>query len=87
MQDLEYRVVPFIGHIRGGYFSQENATTVANELEKLINEGSRNGWEFYRIDPVQIQVNPGCLGGLMGQKEAYIRFDQLIFRRQKGTAR
>ncbi len=83
MPDFEYRVIPFIGNIRGGMFSQENATTVANQLEKLINEGARNGYELYRIDPVQIQVNPGCLGGLLGQKEAYIRFDQVIFRRQK----
>ncbi len=85
MPDFEYRVIPFIGNIRGGFFSQENATTVANQLEKLINEGARNGYEFYRIDPVQIQVNPGCLGGLLGQKEAYIRFDQVIFRRPKGS--
>ena len=54
-------------------------------MEKLINEGASNGYEMYRIDPVQIQVNPGCLGGLMGQKEAYIRFDQVIFRRPKGS--
>ncbi|HET8579742.1 MAG TPA: hypothetical protein VFL31_01985 [Nitrospiraceae bacterium] len=85
MPDLEYRVIPFIGVIRGGFFSQENATTVANQLEKLINEGSQQGWEFFRIDPVQIHVSPGCLGSLFGQKEAYIRFDQVIFKRTKGS--
>ncbi len=85
MPDFEYRVIPFIGTIRTGFFSQENAATVANQLEKLVNEGAQNNWEFYRIDPVQIHVSPGCLGGLMGQKEAYIRFDQLIFRRTKGS--
>jgi len=39
------------------------------------------GWEFYRIDSVQIQVSPGCLASLLGAKATYINFDQAIFRR------
>jgi len=88
MPEFEYYVMPFIGTVRTNFFNQENATAVAAQLEEFINEGAQKGWEFFRIDPVQIHVRPGCLGfwGL-GQKEAYIRFDQVIFRRPKESGR
>ncbi len=78
----EYNVVPFIGRIRGGKFDERSAAAVAEQLEAVITEHATDGWEFYRIDQVQIEVKPGCLGGLLGQKAAYVLFDEVVFRRE-----
>jgi hypothetical protein len=81
MATHSYLVVPFIGVIRGGTFSKENAQTVSGQLQAVIDGQLRQGWEFYSIEKVGIEVQPGCLGGLLGQKTAYINFDQIVFRR------
>lgn len=81
MSAYSYVVVPFIGVIRGGTFSKENARTVSSQLQSVIEEHVRQGWEFYSVEKVGIEVQPGCLGGLLGQKTAYINFDQVVFRR------
>lgn len=78
----EYHVVPFIGQIRGGVFSKDNAETVSAQLSDVIAAVSRQGWEFYRIDQVQINYKPGCLGFIFGSRSAVVSFDQVIFRRR-----
>lgn len=70
-----YKVVPFIGRSRGSL----SASDVAQQLEIAINEQASAGWEFLQISDVNIEVQPGCLGGLLGAKVEYARFDQLIF--------
>jgi hypothetical protein len=81
MTAYRYQVVPFIGVIRGGTFTKENAQTVSSQLQEVIDAQVRQGWEFYSVEKVAIEVQPGCLGGLLGQKTSYINFDQVIFRR------
>ena len=85
MSTYTYKVVPFIGTLKSGVFNVENAEKVSNQLQELIDNYSRQGWEFYRIDPVQIQIQPGCLAGLLGQRVSWINFDQVIFRRPVGA--
>ena len=77
MSTYQYKVVPFIGQMK----AKDTAQTVAQQLEGLINSVVQQGWEFYRIDAVQIQVSPGCLASLLGAKATYMNFDQVIFRR------
>jgi hypothetical protein len=81
MEAYVYRVVPFIGHIKSG--EKDGAHKVAAQLQQVINEGAGQGWEFYRIDRVQIAVRPGCLASLLGAQTSYIGFDQIVFRRPK----
>jgi hypothetical protein len=81
MPNYSYLVVPFIGVVRGGVFSKENAQTVSTQLQTVIDGQVRQGWEFHSIEKVGIEVQPGCLGGLLGVKAAYLNFDQIIFRR------
>ena len=85
MASYEYKVVPFIGRLKSGVFNVENAEKVSEQLQQLIDTYAQQGWEFYRIDPVQIQIQPGCLAGLFGQRVSWINFDQVIFRRPAGT--
>ncbi len=76
-----YQVVPFIGQLKTGVFSSENAGKVSDQLEELINKYVREGWEYVGIEQVQIAVKPGCLASLFGSRESVISFDQVIFRR------
>ena len=79
----DYLVIPFIGKIKSGFFSSENAETVSRQLQFLINQYSQQGWEFHNIAKVDIEVTPGCLASLFGAKASYITFDQVIFRRAR----
>lgn len=71
-----YKVVPFIGQSKGAL----SATAVARQLENAIGKYARDGWEFYQLSDVNIQIQPGCISGLFGATVQYVRFDQLIFR-------
>lgn len=73
----EYKVVPFIGRLQSG----QNAEEVSNQLQAVIDQHSKQGWEFHTLNDVNIEVRPGCLAGLFGAKASYIQFDQIIFRR------
>lgn len=77
----EYKVVPFIGKLKSGVFNSENASVVSAQLQEVINQYTTQGWEFYTLEKVDIQVTPGCLAALLGNKVTFITFDQLIFRR------
>ena len=81
MSQYEYRVVPFVGQLKRGVFNVENANKVSEQLQDVINKHSKQGWEFYCVDKIDIQVNPGCLAALFGAKVSVISFDQVIFRR------
>lgn len=77
----QYKVVPFIGQSKG----RLSAAEVASQLEFAISQYASQGWEFYQLSDVNIEVRPGCLAGLFGAEVQYARFDQLIFR--SGQAR
>jgi len=57
------------------------AERVAGYVEQVINQQAQEGWEFYRMDTVNITEKPGCLGQLLGQKEATFAYNLLIFRK------
>lgn len=73
---------PFIGRIRRGIFSSENAKDVSNQLQAVINQQASHGWQFHSLQKVDIEVSPGCIGSLLGAKSSVITFDQLVFRRK-----
>lgn len=79
---LEYHVVPFIGTMRSGFFNSDNAQTVSEQLQNLIDNHAQHGWEFYSLEKVDVKVAPGCVGQFLGQNASYITFDQVIFRRE-----
>lgn len=77
--NYEYKVVAFIGSTKGN----QGANVVAEQLTSLINSNATGGWELFQMGDVNIEVKPGCLAGLFGEKVSYIRFDQIVFRRQR----
>lgn len=50
-------------------------------LEGIINEYASKGWEFYRIDSIGVQVQPGCFDALFGKKVESNIFYVISFRK------
>lgn len=74
---MRYRVIPFIGKVK----RYQSANDVSNQLEALINEGAKEGWQFEQVNNVNIEVQPGCLAAIFGAKVDYVRFDMVIFKK------
>ena len=77
----EYKVVPFMGQVKRGFRSMGTAGEVSRQLQTVIDEYARQGWEFYSVEKINIAVSPGCFGSLFGTSTGLIDFDQIIFRR------
>ena len=78
MVQAQYRVVPFMGRISAKGSTQE----VAFQLQTAINQGVGDGWLFHSYCDVEIEVQPGCLGGLFGAKPTYVKYGQIVFVRE-----
>jgi len=75
---MNYKVVPFVAQIT----QKDTTTTVANQLEILINEYSSQGWEYVRLENVETQIaaDNGCFG--IGAKPAFKTvFKMLVLRK------
>lgn len=78
----EYKVVPFEGKIK----ETDPVGVVSLQLMQIINEHASQGWELYTIGEINIRVSPGCLSALFGAKDAYVKYNQIIFRRLRQGA-
>ena len=54
----------------------------ANYLQGEVDKMAESGWEFYRIDPISVSVQPGCLQSLMGQKASYTTYHVITFKQE-----
>jgi hypothetical protein len=52
-------------------------------LERIANEWAMQGWEFYRVDTVGVQMQPGCLGALLGAKATTYDYFVVTMRRAR----
>lgn len=55
--------------------------TIAGYIEGEIASHASEGWEFYRMDVVNVTEKPGCLGDLFGHKETTTAYNMMTFRR------
>ncbi|MCA9921453.1 MAG: hypothetical protein KC421_03725 [Anaerolineales bacterium] len=83
MTEYEYKVVPFVGNLKSGVFTVENAGKVSEQLQTVIDQNTGGGWDFYRVDKINILIKPGCLASLFGASADFITFDQIIFRKAR----
>lgn len=72
---MEYQVVPFVASIDP---KSGTSAHVAEQLEKLINRYSSEGWQYVRLESVTTFVNPsnGCFG--LGHKPGYETTRQMV---------
>jgi hypothetical protein len=52
-------------------------------LESVVNELAAQGWEFLRVDAIGVQVQPGCLMSLLGQRTTETTYYVITFRRPR----
>ncbi len=56
-------------------------TEAAYYLESVVNEHADEGWEFFRVDPIGVQTQPGCLASLLGQHATEVTYYVITFRK------
>jgi len=78
--EYSYRVIPFRSQVKG----LANPVEIAAQLETAIRTGASDGYELMQVATVTVDVAPGCLAGLMGQKTGSLTYEQLVFRRAVG---
>lgn len=81
----EYKAIPFLASVKST--DKESAGLASKQLEETINSSSSDGWEFYSLGAITVEVAPGCLGSLTGSKSTTVRLDQIIFRRSREVGR
>lgn len=52
-------------------------------LEGVVNKFAAEGWEFYRVDAIGVQVQPGCFDALFGKKAEDSQYYVITFRKPK----
>ena len=62
---------------------KDTGKEIAAYLEKLSQEMSAQGWQFYRVDSVGVAVQPGCAGAMTGVKQTMNYYNVVTFRREK----
>ena len=88
MNEWVYKVVALprtIAVMKKLFKETDSSAIVADYVQKVISEGIVGGWEFYRIDTVNLVESPGCLGGLLGQRETSTGYNVVTFRKPKSN--
>lgn len=58
---------------------QEQGQEAANHLEGIVNQWAAAGWEFYRVDTMNIYTPAGCLN--FGTQPVMTNYYVVTFRR------
>jgi hypothetical protein len=88
MAEWRYKVVALprdVAVMKKVFGGPDPKDVVAGYLERIIEAEAQQGWEFYRIDTVNILEQPGCLGSLLGQKETLTAYNLVTFRKPRGA--
>ena len=79
--EFSYLVVPLTPGVREA--DKDKGLRIAQQVQALINDQSRQGWEFYRVETVYTSVAPGCMAGLGGAKAIYMPVNQVVFKKRQ----
>ena len=72
-----YKVVPYVANIT----IKDTTTTVAQKLEKVINDFAAQGWSFESVEKFETNVNdPGCWG--FNAKTSTTLFQLVVFSKE-----
>ena len=79
---FEYLVVPYIGVAKRSWFTEQGPQHIATDLQNTLNAHAAQGWEYVRVERIEIRQQVGCLVGLILRKEAGVyMFHEIVFRR------
>jgi hypothetical protein len=60
----------------------QRGNEAATYMSDVVNQHARDGWEFYRVDPIGVNVKPGCIASIFGQKEVLYTYYVICFRKE-----
>lgn len=63
--------------------SKHRGNEAALYLQTIANEQAEEGWEFYRIDSIGVQVSAGCFDALAGKKASNVSYYVITFRKPR----
>lgn len=75
---MEFKIVPFTAQIS----KDDTSSTVATQMQSIIDSNVSQGWEYLRMDSVQTNVagTSGCFG--FGAQPGFTTtFNVLVFRK------
>jgi hypothetical protein len=75
---MRYRVRPF--NFTSWFI--ESPGDVSRHLEIIIDIEAAEGWQFDRVNTVNIEVQSSFLARILGRKTRYIPFDLVVFKRE-----
>ena len=55
--------------------------SLATAIEGVLNKYSSEGFELAQVAQISVQEEPGCLGGLLGQKSVFMNYNMLVFKK------
>jgi hypothetical protein len=73
-----YQIAPTLEASPG----QSTGQLAAGYLEKIVSRFAADGWEFYRVDTLGIEVPPGCLAALFGAGSSRHSYYVITFRKK-----
>lgn len=79
---MTYKVIPFVARVS----INDGAGVAATQLALLINEQSGEGWEYVRLENIELHVtdpgNSGCFGiNATPPSTVVTRYDMAVFRK------
>jgi hypothetical protein len=79
MENYEYQVVDIIVEVTTGDIEKKVAgKKVANQVEIILKDYVKDGWEYYNMIPVEVKVKGGCFSKTdVGTQNLYL----MVFRR------
>ena len=78
--DYAWEFVPFIPRLKRGAFGVENANAIAQQLHEVVDSYEADGWEYVRLEQVNVIHAAGCLAALLGNRDATASYDIVVFR-------
>lgn len=77
----EYKMVQIPTNI-AVEMKKHKGNEAAAYMEKVVNEYARQGWEFFRVDSIGVDVQPGCFDALSGKKATSSMYHVITFRKE-----
>lgn len=62
--------------------AKESYAEAVKQYAAIIDREAVGGWELDCIQQIPVTREPGCLAGLLGQKEETVYFNMLVFAKE-----
>jgi hypothetical protein len=79
---FEYKMIQLPPNI-AVQMKEHKGNEAATYLQNIVDNYAVDGWEFYRVDSIGVQLQPGCFEALFGKKAENSMYYVVTFRKEK----